>query len=149
MAKVAVAYWLVLATAAGPWLCCCATARAAAGVRLLASTAASPSGGHGGCCSSTSSSGDSAPDREPSPRPSSPTECPCSKAYVADQPVLPPETGGTLRLADRHADVLCGAAAGAAGHPQPLPPQSLRDRNRSAFSGSPRELLAVLKTLRC
>lgn len=151
MFRVAITYCLVLATAAGPWLCCCASSRMV-DVRHLFSSFVGPAGGeYRGCCGHTHGPCRNLPTDRDTPGPSAPGECPC-KVYAPTYAVLPPKpiesvdlTSGQL-LADIGFINVCHP-------PYCLPPSAsnvgLRNRDSSHHSGNPRDILAVLQTLRC
>lgn len=142
MFRVAVTYCLVLATAAGPWLCCCASSRMVDMRQLFTSFLGAAGGEHRGCCGHTHG-----PVRD---LPSAPTECPC-KSFTPTYAVLPPKPVESAdypgeHLADLGFSVVCYA-------PYSLSPSpsfsGLRGWDTSPHSGNPRDILAVLQTLRC
>lgn len=148
MFRVAATYCLVLATAAGPWLCCCAAARTADARDLFAATLGLSGGASRGCCGNHQGSDRGLPSHQDSPCPNAPGDCPCKA--LAPGAVVAPERVETVdfgfeHLADfgpcglydpRHGHLLASAA-------------NLRDRITSLHSGDPRDLLAILQTLRC
>lgn len=150
MLRVAVTYCLVLTTAAGPWLCCCASSRMADARHLVQSFFGIAGGEHRGCCGNGQPPGRGHPCDPGAPAPAAPGECPC-KVFAPTYAVLPPKPVEPAELPGEHlADPgLCGACP----TPYWLPPagsaSGLRGGETSRQPANPRDILAVLQTLRC
>jgi hypothetical protein len=150
MFRVAVTYCLVLSTAAGPWLCCCALSRMGDARHLVQSFLGIAGGEHwgcSGCCGHSHLPGRGLPGDPAAPGPATPGECPC-RAFTPAYAVVPPKPVESAELpGERLADTgLCPTTYCL------LPSAStsdLRDRDTAPRTGDPRDLLAVLQTLRC
>lgn len=152
MVRVAVVYCLVLSTAAGPWLCCCAVARMADARDLFTTTLGlgGGSGDHRGCCGQHNGSGRGLPTDRDTPCPNAPGECPC-KALNPGQAVVAPERAEAVDVALEYLADLgpCGLFVPRNGGQLVGSASNLRDRITSLRSGNPRDVLAILQTLRC
>ncbi len=145
MFRVAVTYCLVLATAAGPWLCCCASSRMADARHLAQSLLGIAGGEYRGCCGHLPGRGLPLDPDAPAPG-----DCPC-KLFAPTYAVLPPKP---IESADRPGEHLADPGlCGASPTPYWLPPAAsapgLRVGDTSPEPGNPRDILAVLQTLRC
>lgn len=150
MFRVAVTYCLVLATAAGPWLCCCASSRMADARHLAQSLLGIAGGEHRGCCGHGHLPGRGDPCDPAAPGPAAPGECPC-KLFAPTYAVLPPKP---VESADLPGDHLTDPdPCAVCPTPYSLPPSAstsgLKDRDTSFHPGNPRDVLAILQTLRC
>jgi hypothetical protein len=148
MLRVAVTYCLVLVTAAGPWLCCCASSRMTGTCHALQSLLGASGCGQRGCCGHGPSR--DLPQDGDKPSPSAPGDCPC-KAFAPSYAVLPPKPVKAADLASGDAEHLGLSKVWNtpfAIYPSLAAP-SLKEWDSSRHSGAPRDILAVLQTLRC
>jgi len=143
MLRVAVIYCLVLTTAAGPWLCCCAPGRVTALCDLAAAFLGVKGGEHRACCGCTGGSSEKLPSgREKCP--TAPCECPCrvvspALPVVAVKPVQIPAQDGEFHF----------ALADSSTFGDDFFARTSELRDRSPRLRHPRDILALLQTLRC
>ena len=145
MIRVAVAYWLLFATAAGPWLCCCTSSRMADVGQLFSSVLGTAGCGHQGCCGHSRGVGGELPFDG-----NAPGDCPC-KAFSPAYAVLPPKHAEPDDLTGRF--LFESAYYGVCPDLYALHPltstSGLTDQDVSPRVGDARHILAVLQTLRC
>ena len=142
MIRVALAVYLALASAVGPWACCCAPGR-------LASRLFSPApAGAPSCCHHKAATDQPAPSH--CPRAPSHPRCPCKEGLAFDAAVLPPSTEDTTGASAR----LSGDWPLASGSPGlGSPPTAGGPAAWPALPGAPflstHDLLCVHHVMRC
>ena len=146
MVRVSLAFYLMFATATGPWLCCCSSARLLG--RPSATTHAPTTGGS--CCNHQTASGHHVPGHEQHPEtPSSHDPCPCKDSVPEPVTIsvakgfLNAESARSVAVSHEFAPCVFGAA-------DPLTWYSPAMNAGFAFASlpNPRDILSVLQTLR-
>jgi hypothetical protein len=151
MIRLALTWYLVLATAAGPLWCCCSSARLVSACNaLIAADSTGVPAGPSSCCGDRSQSlpaGD--PEGQGRPLPDSPSQpCPCHTPGVGDQ-IAALSTESTAQAGVRSDDC-------AGGHFGDPPPASMVDLAGMLTTGHDRQTpahapqrLAALQVWRC
>jgi hypothetical protein len=150
MVRVVVVAYLVVVTAAGPWLCCCTPARLAAMLPSPSTTVPSTSARHDCCTGHGEAAHRSAPAGVQDRAPPSGHPCPCQGATPCSV-MLPPAPEGTDPSADAPSQSLIGPAS------VPMMDGVLTSCPAPAFQGArgappfltADDLLHVLHRLRC